>query len=214
MARANPIWTAVFAAIMQFGPALADGQSSKDAPMNAPWSAGLMIGTMGPGLQASYLVCDWAVIRVEGSYQSVPAAGLTLSLQSAGAMLDLHPFENAFRVSGGARYFEYEIRGMATVNETDGGVSTPNKYRIEATNSNPLAPYLGFGFDSSHFSGGKYEFKLGLDLGVIYSGRPSVSVNNLTNPGGDIQTEINRVIDRYQVLNLYPVATISARINF
>ncbi|MGO9483161.1 MAG: hypothetical protein ACLPX9_01055 [Rhodomicrobium sp.] len=210
MARAHPIWMAMFATVLPFGAALADGQSSKDAPTNSPWSAGLMVSTLGPGVQVSYLAYNWAVIRVEGSYVSVPTEGLTLSLQSAGAMLDLHPFENAFRVSGGIRYFEYDISGITTVNETSG----PNRFRIEATNSNQAAPYLGFGLDTSHFSGGKYEFKLGLDLGVIYSGKPDVSANNLTNPGEDVQSQINNVIGKYQVLDLYPVATISARINF
>jgi hypothetical protein len=218
MARVHPIWTATFAAILPFGTALAGDLSTKDgpAPMNASWSAGLMVSTLGPGLQVSYRVYDWAAIRVEGSYLSVPVDGLTLSLQSAGAILDLHPFQNAFRVSGGMRYFEYDIKGTTIINESNGGGggSTPNKFRIAATNSNNAAPYFGLGLDSSHVSGGNYEFHLGLDLGVIYSGKPNVSVENLTDPGKDVQSEISKAIDRYQFLNFYPVITVSARMNF
>jgi hypothetical protein len=209
------IWTTVFAALSLFWPALADAQSSKETPVNAAWSAGFMISTLGPGLQISYRVYDWAVVRVEGSYVSVPTDGLTLSLQSAGAMLDLHPFKTGFRVSGGLRYFEYDIHGIVTVNEGgDGGASTPNRFRVEATNSNKAAPYAGLGFDTSHFSGGAYELRLGLDFGVIYSGKPSASVANLDNPGEDVQTQLTKIIDKYQFLDFYPVATVSARLTF
>ena len=89
-----------------------------------------------------------------------------------------------------------------------------NKFSIEATNSNKAAPYFGFGLDSSHVSGGKYEFHLGLDLGVVYSGKPNVSVSNLTNPGEDVQTEINKIVNKYQFLDFYPVVAVSARMNF
>ncbi len=92
---------AILAALMTICPDLADAQGGKDAPANAAWSAGVMLSTLGPGLQISYRVLDWAVVRAEGSYISVPTDDLTLSLQSAGAMLDLHPFESGFRISGG-----------------------------------------------------------------------------------------------------------------
>jgi len=199
---------------MLFCPDVADAQSSKDTPVNAAWSAGFMVSTLGPGLQISYRVLDWAVVRVEGSYVSIPTGSLTFSLQSAGALLDLHPFKSGFRISGGLRYFEYDIRGITTVNENNGGVSTPNRFRVEATNSNKAAPYAGLGFDTSHFSGGAYELKLGLDFGVIYSGKPAASVTNLDSPGEDIQTQLSKIVDRYQFLDFYPVATVSARLTF
>jgi hypothetical protein len=203
----------MFAAVLPFGTALAGDLSTKDgpAPMNASWSAGLMVSTLGPGLQVSYRVYDWAAIRVEGSYVSVPVDGLTVSLQSAGAILDLHPFQNAFRVSGGMRYFQYEIRGTTIINE---GGSGPNKFSVEAINSNKAAPYFGLGLDSSHVSGGNYEFHLGLDLGVLYSGKPNVSVNNLTTPGDNIQDGINNITNKSKFFDFYPVATVSARMNF
>jgi hypothetical protein len=208
------VWKAILAALMLICPDVADAQSAKDIPANAAWSAGFMVSTLGPGLQISYRALDWAVVRAEGSYVSVPTDGLTLSLQSAGALLDLHPFGSGFRISGGLRYFDYEIRGIATVNESSGGVSTPNRFRVEATNSNKAAPYAGLGFDTSHFSGGAYEFRLGLDFGVVYSGKPVATVANLDNPGADIQTELNKIIGEYRFLDFYPVATLSARLTF
>lgn len=203
------VWKAILAALMTICPDLAEAQGGKDAPANAAWSAGVMVSTLGPGLQISYRVLDWAVVRAEGSYLSVPTDDLTLSLQSAGAMLDLHPFESGFRVSGGLRYFEYEIRGI-----TSSGGSTPNRYRVEATNSNKAAPYAGLGFDTSHYSGGPYEFKLGLDFGVIYSGKPVASVVSLDNASDDAQAELNRIISDYRFLDFYPVASVSARLTF
>jgi hypothetical protein len=198
------------AVLVPFAPALGDGVSGKDSPPTANWSAGLMISTLGPGLQVSYHAYGWAVVRLEGTYVSVPFDGLTASLKSAGTILDLHPFQNAFRVSGGLRYFEYNIAGNAVVN--NGG--TPNTLQVAVTNTNKAAPYLGLGFDSSHFSGEKYELKVGLDIGAVYSGAPSVSLKNLTNPGEDIQTEINNYVSKYQFLNFYPVASVSVRLTF
>ncbi|MFZ0569829.1 MAG: hypothetical protein WCD20_06860 [Rhodomicrobium sp.] len=210
MVTVHHAWLAMFAAFLPFGPVLADEQSVKDPPANAAWSAGLMVSTLGPGLQVSYRVYDWAAIRVEGTYVTVPTGGLNLTLESAGVILDLHPFESGFRISGGARYLEYDVLGDTTVNESGG----PNRFRIEVANSDKAAPYAGLGFDSSHFSGGEYELKIGLDLGVIYTGKPVVSVTNLDNPGNDVQTQIDKYVNQYQIFNFYPVATISARLNF
>ncbi len=210
MARVHAFWTAMFAVILPFGTALADGPSTKDAPANASWSGGLMVSTLGPGLQASYRVFDWAAVRVEGTYVTVPTNGLNLTLQSAGAILDLHPFESGFRVSGGARYLEYDIGGITTANVS----GVPNRFSIEVANSDKAAPYAGLGFDTSHVSGGKYEFKAGLDLGVVYTGKPDVSVKNLDNPGSGVQTQIDSYVNKYRIFNFYPVATISARLNF
>ena len=212
MARARSVWTAMFALLLPLGPALADGQGSKDLPVASPspWSAGFMISTLGPGLQVSYHAYGWAVVRVEGTYVSIPADGLTASLQSAGAILDLHPFHNAFRMSGGLRYFEYNLSGNTVINES----GTPNTFRVAITNTNKAAPYFGFGLNSSHFSGERYELKVGLDLGAVYSGKPDVSVTNVTNPGEDVQSQIDKYVGKYQFLDFYPVATISARLTF
>jgi hypothetical protein len=201
---------ALIAILTPLAPALGDGLSGKDLPATAPWSAGLMVSTLGPGLQVSYHAYGWTVVRVEGTYVSVPVEGLTASLKSAGAILDLHPFQNAFRISGGARYFEYNISGNTIINES----GTPNTFHVAVTNSNKATPYVGFGFDSSHFSGEKYEIKVGLDIGAVYSGRPLVSLKNLTNPGDDPQPEIDKFISKYQYLDFYPVAAISVRLTF
>jgi hypothetical protein len=209
MLRSRPAWRAILTALMLFCPDLVDAQSGKDTPATAAWSAGFMVSTLGPGLQISYRVLDWAVVRAEGSYVSVPTNGLTLSLQSAGAMLDLHPFDSGFRVSGGLRYFEYEIRGI-----TSSSGSTSSQLRVEATNSNKAAPYAGLGFDTSHFSGGAYNLKIGLDFGVVYSGRPVASVVSLNNPGEDVQAEVDKIIGEYRFLDFYPVASVSARLTF
>jgi hypothetical protein len=209
MLSTRPVLMAMFALLVPLGPALADGLGNKDAAP-APWSAGLMISTLGPGLQLSYHAYRWAVVRVEGTYVSVPADGLTASLRSAGAILDLHPFQNAFRFSGGLRYFEYNISGKANIDE--GGI--PNVFRISLTNTNKTAPYFGLGFDSSHFSGERYELKIGLDLGAVYSGKPDASIANLTNPGEDVQSQIDKYVSKYSYFDFYPVVTVSARLTF
>jgi hypothetical protein len=194
---------ALFAALLPAGPVLADGQGS-------PWSAGVMVSTLGPGLQVSYHAYEWAVLRVEGTYISVPAGGLTASLQSAGAIFDLHPFKNAFRVSGGMRYFEYNASGDTVVNGDNGA----SKLHVSVENTNKYAPYLGIGMDTSHFSGDKYEFRFGLDVGAVYSGKPNVSITSATASEEEIQSQVRDFVNKYQIFNFYPVVGVSARINF
>jgi hypothetical protein len=206
MAIFRTVLIGAFACLAPLGPVMA----GEGAPAGTPWSAGLMISTLGPGLQVSYHAYEWFAVRAEGTYVSIPVDGLTGSLRSAGAIVDVHPFRNAFRLSGGVRYFEYNISGTTVMKDGD----TSNTYHVAITNTNKADPYLGLGFDSSHFYGDRYDFRVGLDIGAVYSGMPSVSVANLDHPEDDVQSEIKNFISKYQYMNFYPVVTLSARLTF
>ena len=111
---------------------------------------------------------------------------LKTSLVSAGATLDWHPFSNGFRLSAGGRYHNFDLAGstnaMASYTIGDHTYTGAQIGKLNATvkSANPIAPYLGLGYDSAHFSASHWA--LALDVGVIYGGTPSSTIT-ATNAG-------------------------------
>ncbi len=86
-------------------------------------------------------------------------------------------------------------------------------------NGSPVAPYLGFGYDSSHFSIDGWGFKLGVDLGAMYIGEPDVSIRTARTPdypgfAADVSLAASSLKDSLKNYPFYPVAMISARFSF
>jgi hypothetical protein len=204
-----------------------------DAPRARPsdWSVGVTAGTLGLGGELSYLLSDYLVLRANGSYfevgcGSAKALGakcdydLNVTALFAGATIDIHPLNNGWRLSAGGRYVDVEFAGSYTGAIELNGVeySDIGTTKISIKNGNTFAPYLGFGFDSSHFSKEGSGFHLGIDLGAIYLGDPSVSIKTTkTVPGldADIAKESATLKDGLKnYFSFYPVAMISARYSF
>ena len=113
-----------------------------------------------------------------------PSDDLTFNLKanliSAGATLDWHPFSNGFRLSAGGRYHNVDLSGTGdfTRAPSPSMATTYTHARrlgpITASVKSPItiAPYLGLGYDSTHFSDSRWA--LALDLGVIYGGQADV----------------------------------------
>jgi len=209
-----------------------------DEPSTASlWSAGPAIGTLGVGGEVSYLVYKYVVFRANGSYlkfnynDTITAYGAKNSNYNfdmsgifAGGIVDIHPFESGWRVSAGLRYVDAELKDIATNGQTLGSTTyTPAQVGTVTTtihNTNPGAPYLGFGYDASHFSKDGAGFKLGLDVGALYAGDPDVSIKTTLNPGtagfsSDVAAETSSLKDSLRKwYNFYPVAMVSGRISF
>ncbi len=195
------------------------GQAWADESPSAMWAVGATAGTLGVGAEASILVYKRVVLRFDGSYLTVPANDTTVTIKSAGATLDVHPFESSFRLSGGMRYLNFEADLTHTTyqcNALTGYICYATAFRDVVTNHDSLAPYAGFGFDSSHFSGGNSDFKLGLDLGAIFAGGADYKIQDVTSPNDSIgiTSEKKWLSNRFMVLDWYPVATVSARVAF
>jgi hypothetical protein len=204
-----------------------------EAPPARPsnWSVGVTAGTLGLGAEVSYLLSDYFVLRANGSYfemgcGTAKAYGakcdydLNLTALFAGATVDVHPFQNGWRLSAGGRYVDVEFAGSYTGNITLNGVDYNNigTTRISVKNGNTIAPYLGFGYDSSHFSKDGSGFHLGIDLGAVYLGDPDVSIKTTgTVPGLDenIAKQTATLKDSLKnYFSFYPVAMVSARYSF
>lgn len=199
------------------------------------WSFGVTGGTQGIGGEASYLLYHNLVLRANASYiafnsnETIRAYGgdnnefdFDISGVFAGGMLDLHPFRSGWRLSAGLRYTDVNFKAESTdgldlgvTNYTSEQIGTA---RTSVHNTNPAAPYIGFGYDTSHFSEDGAGFKLGVDIGALYVGKPDVSITTDKSVAGladDIaleKAEIEERLDKYY--NFYPVFMVSGRISF
>ncbi len=195
------------------------------------WSVGVTAGTLGLGAEVSYLLSDTLVLRANASYfetgcGTAKALGakcdydLNLTGLFAGATVDIHPLNNGWRLSAGGKYVDAEFAGSYSGKITLGGVDYTDigTTRISVSNGNSIAPYLGFGYDASHFSKDGSGLHLGIDLGAVYLGDPNVSIATTKSvPGLDsaIDKETATLKDSLKnYFSFYPVAMISARYSF
>ena len=178
-------------------PAVAPAPSTKTPP--APASSdthgigtGLSIGTTGFGLQIGVGLGDnFAVRGLASTFKYTHDGNLNgfaydgnLKLGTAGVYGDWFPFSGVFRLTGGVIYnnSSIDISGKPS-----GGSYTINGdiYPSTSVNSvagtmsfNKVAPYLGIGW--GHL--GRSGFNATADLGVLYLGRPDVSLSGQCGP--------------------------------
>lgn len=156
------------------------------------------IGTTGGTAEAKMKVAPILAIRggynyfqyeADDTYDDIAYQG-DLDLSTAGAFLDLHPFGNAFMLTGGAYFGEKTLDLFATPTAnveignqtfTPAQVGTLNmKGDLEDT-----APFLGLGWDSSFDTKGlSFRFI----AGAMFTGTPDVS---LTASGGTLSNDSN-----------------------
>lgn len=210
----------------------ASADSLKDPVNPMPWSFGVTAGTLGVGAEVSFPIYGDFVFRVNGSYIDLESGWFISSLDQyhfnatgtfAGGILDYHPFGNGWRGSVGVRYVDIELKGVAANGiQFDGSwYSTSEVGKVTATvhNSNPVAPYLGFGYDATVYSSDNWGVNLGFDLGAMYIGEPNVSVKTAITPpypyfASDVAAGTATIKDHIRNFDFYPVGMFSARLDF
>lgn len=111
-----------------------------------------------------------------------------IDFRSAGLVVDVYPFQTGFRISGGARYNLNQINYIASpqdcppeqtpeecntsplVLEGQQLASVRGKVEVE-----PIAPYIGFGYDGALNPHGNFRFAI--DLGMLFQGDPKVKMS-------------------------------------
>ncbi len=193
-------------------------------------SVGLSGGTTGGTLEAGFQINKFVSLRggynyfeydFDDTYDGITYEG-PLDLSTVGAFVDVHPFGNAFIITGGAFIGDKTLNMNAQLNpsqvyEIGDGQFTGAQLgsllfegELEST-----APFLGLGFDTS-FGDGPVGFK-GV-FGAMFTGEPSF---NLTAPGASPQvqaqlaTEVAQIrADVEDAIPIYPVAQIGLTISF
>jgi hypothetical protein len=194
------------------------------------WAVGLTGGTQGIGGEASYLLSDRLVLRSNVTYLGLNvdenidsnAYKFDFGALFAGGTLDFHPFQSGWRISGGVKYvdlqFDAGFTGGMEIGDNDYTVDEIGTVTVKARNSNQVAPYVGFGYDASHFSGDGYGLRFGIDVGALYVGDPDIAIATTKTVSGletDIAKETAALEDKIgQYFNFYPVAMVSGRMTF
>jgi len=189
----------------------------------------LKAGTLGAGLDVSKGISESLALRLQAnalSYEddfteSDVDYSADLKLQSAGLLLDWHPFSGVFRVSLGAYWNgneasavgrptggTYEINGV-TYNAADIG-SLNGQIDFES-----VAPYFGIGFASAPKAGRGMTFSF--DLGVLYQGEPNLGLTatcgvglppaNCTQLQNDVAAEQASLQDDLNDYKFHPVVS-------
>jgi len=194
----------------------------------------LDLGTTGLGLHLSTPLSSKLNARVGLNVASYSYDGNTsdleydfkLKLKTADALLDYHPFDGVFRVTGGVVYNGNKIDARAKPN---GGSYTVNGRAYDAALVGDLsgkidfrkaAPYLGIGWGNAVKAEG---WSVGADLGVTFQGSPKTQLasNNCTAPAllcqqlaRDVAAENADLAEEVKDFKLYPVVRVGISYRF
>jgi hypothetical protein len=198
---------------------------------------GVKAGTLGLGAEASVALTRHLALRggvnrfqltrdqeIEGiDYQ------LTPRLQSFTALLDLHPFGGAFRLSSGLVMNRNQGQLAARPGQGDGmGIGDHEYFASEVQGLDGSitfkrsAPYVGLGFDNALTGSGRVSFNL--ELGVMFHGQPRANLSGRSTLTGDARQtfeqdvrleaeEIQGWLDGLpRAINYYPVVAFGIKV--
>lgn len=198
---------------------------------SAQTAASVHAGTLGVGVEVKAALGPSVVVRggidrlrrdFDQTYSGVDY-GAELDFDTVGAFIDLHPFRNAWFVSGGAYLGARELRLEAepvTPVEIGGAMFTPGQVgKLSGAVALPEAtPFVGMGFDNTFT--GRWRVGVRALIGVAVGESPDVTLNS---QGGTLSgsaafrqrldAEAERIRDEAD-FSLYPVAQIGLSYRF
>lgn len=211
--------------------ALALGGAPAKAQSIFGLAAGAHVSTLGAGVEMSAKINRFLTVRAGGSYLKMSTDGsfggldydFDVDLASVGAALDVHPFGNGFLVSAGVYWNGNggELTTSPAGAVTVGGVTFTGSQVGTLTTDveyNPVAPYLGIGYDGAHYSILPISFTF--RIGLFYMGRADVSLSSSGPLSGtpafeaELRQEEKDLEDDLSKLGFYPAMTIGLKIRF
>lgn len=192
---------------------------------------GLGIGTLGITAELSARLSSQFVARVNGSWlgldlnRTVDGNDYNVKARAYGVGLigDWHPFANGFRLSAGVRYHVADFKGTVGSGDIDlnGTTYTEAEYgRLQGRlqNGNRVAPYIGLGWDSTHFKDGNWSFSS--EIGALYVGDPKITLTTTAGTGNaalqaDLAAEATSIKSEYGKFGrFWPVVQFAAKYRF
>jgi outer membrane autotransporter protein len=228
----------------QLGARMAFGGPAEDINLfqsheNQGVGAGAFLGTTGAGVALSIPVRDESLnlrtvlallpYNTDDDLDDVEY-DIDLDMFSLGILLDWHPMNSGFRVSGGLFSLQPDITATAKPTEDveiGNTTFTPEQVgtlKAEVDYSRNLAPYVGIGWGNAVKPDSKLTFSM--DFGVMFTDNPTISIEaNSTlansNPAlkaqldSEITVEENRInsedLDNFK---LWPVISFGAAYHF
>ncbi|MEW9854162.1 hypothetical protein [Novosphingobium sp. M1R2S20] len=195
-------------------------------------SAGVTAGTLGIGPEVALRVSPLLALRANATFfgisQSVDSDTITydgdLKLSSVGAMVDVHPFKNGFRLSGGFRVNDNKVELTATPDPAEvlrvGGTpytAADVGVLTGTVNVDEFVPTLTIGYGGGLTKG----LKFGVDAGVLFQGSPRI--RNLAASGplasnsafqDALAREEQSIEDDVSKYDIYPILQFSLRYGF
>jgi hypothetical protein len=198
-------------------------------------SIGVKGGTLGVGLEAgldlssyfgmragiNYLKFDFDTTISDIDYNFEP------EFFNGSLLLDMHPFANSFRLTGGAylNNNKVDVNGIFRRDlipaEYERFADMTNLAQIKGSvDFNSVAPYIGIGWTTNQNSPG---WGVDLDLGVMFQGAPNVSDLSLDDPWGLGDTDLAKrllaeerqaIEDELDKFQYYPVASVAVTYKF
>ncbi len=190
-------------------------------------------GTLGAGGELSIRPSRYLGLRLGGNYltfkRSATIQGIdydiTPKFESGTAILELHPFGGSFHLSGGMMWNANEgtvaarLGGPITVGSQTYQPSDIGSLRGLINYQKKYVPYAGLGFS------GRSRISLLLDLGLVFSGYPTVSLTGTTNLTGpaqaifdqNVRQEVQNIQDDItsrSYLKYHPVVSMGLRVGF
>lgn len=188
-------------------------------------------GTLGAGISATTPLASNVDFRsgfhfLNHNYD-ISSGGVAyngkLKLGSAELFTDWHPFEGAFRLTGGfvLNNNKFELTGVPnagsySIDGVDYPASTVGQINAKVS-FNAVAPYLGFGWNQG--APDQEGFHFTSDFGVMYQGSPKVSVTASGAAGNPslaagvqaAQDELRQSLRNYK---FYPVVQVGIAYRF
>lgn len=190
-------------------------------------------GTLGAGGELSIRPSRYLGFRLGGNYLTFKRTAtiqgisydVTPKFESGTAIMELHPFGGSFHLAGGMMW----NRNEGTVSARLGGPITIGAQTYQPTDIGSLrgliaydkkyVPYAGLGFS------GRSRVSLLLDLGLVFSGYPTVSLTGSTNLTGpaqaifdqNVRQEVQNIQDDItsrSYLKYHPVVSVGLRVGF
>ena len=199
------------------------------------FTIGVKGGTLGIGLEAGVDLSDYVGFRAGVNYITFDFDTTISSVDynfepkffNGDLLLDLHPFANSFRLTGGA----YINNNTVDVTGNYRKDRIPPEYENLAYISdqiavqgsvefNTFAPYVGIGWSTNQDGPG---WGVDLDIGIMFQGSPTVSDLTLNDPWGLGNTELGKrlleeerkaIEDELDKYEYYPVASIAVTYKF
>lgn len=190
---------------------------------------GVGVSTLGITGEMSIRTVGNFVIRVNGNWADVGydrtisgnAFSGSAKVVGAGLIADWHAFDNGFRLSLGGRYIDASFTGSISGRDitVNNQIYTAAQYGglvAKVENGNKIAPYVGIGWDSSHFSSS--GFSLGFEVGALYVGDPKATLTTTRSVAGlqvDLDAEVAKVKADYGKFGqIWPVVGLTAKYRF
>ncbi len=173
------------------------GAAEAQTRSRSPITAALNLGTPGVGVEAQLSLGPVFVVRggidtlgydLDQSFDGVDYSG-RFDFDTVSAFVDVHPFANAFLISGGVYVGERTIGLNARPSvplDIGGQTFTPGQIGTlsGAIKLSDVAPFVGVGFDDAFYRESRWGFRA--IAGVAWSEAPEVA---LTSTGGSLSND-------------------------